>query len=299
MLAQVMADVGLPAGVCNFVFGRGETAGATLVQHPGVPLLSFTGGTETAEKIQAAAAPKMKRISLELGGKNANIILKDADLKKAVPMTVRSSFLNSGQICLCGSRIYIQDEIYDEFMAEFKKATQEIVIGDPSDPKTFMGPMVSAKQREITEAAIRQARSENAQVVVGGARPKNLPTEFESGYFHQPTIIEDLSNCSDLWDREIFGPVVTVKKFKYPHEAIKWTNTSSYGLSASLWTNDISRAHKLAAQIQAGTVWVNTWGLRDVRMPFGGYKSSGVGREGGDHSLQFFTETKTVCVANN
>lgn len=296
MLAHVFAEAGLPPGVCNVVFGLGETAGAALVQHPGVPLISFTGGTETAERIQRVAAPMFKRTSLELGGKNANIIFKDADLSKAVPMTLRSSFINSGQVCLCGSRILVQEEIYDEFMNEFRKQTKAVKIGDPKNKDTFMGPLISEARRTSVQAAIAQAQEEKGAVTVGGQVPSDLSEEFKKGYFLQPTIIEDLTNCSDLWQREIFGPVVTVMKFKYAHEAVKWANTSSYGLSASLWTQDVNRAHKMAAQIQAGTVWVNTWSLRDPRVPFGGVKSSGIGREGGDESLRTYTETKTICV---
>lgn len=299
MLAEVLQQAGLPNGVANIVFGRGETAGATLVQHPGVKLISFTGGTETGAKIQSMAAPQFKRISLEMGGKNANIIFKDADLSKALPMTLRSSFLNSGQICLCGSRILVQEDIYKEFVEEFKKLTRELKVGDPRQAKSpdevFMGPLVSAAHREKVAAAVEQAKREGGKVTVGGEKLQ-LGGELQGGYFYAPTVIEDLTNCSDLWQREIFGPVVTIMSFKYQHEAVKWANTSPYGLSASIWTKDISRAHKVAAQIQAGTVWVNTWAMRDLRVPFGGAKQSGVGREGGDYSLNFYTETKTISV---
>jgi aminomuconate-semialdehyde/2-hydroxymuconate-6-semialdehyde dehydrogenase len=297
MLGEIFNEAGLPPGVCNIVFGRGDKAGAALVQHPGVPLISFTGGTETGEKIQKVAGPMLKRVSLELGGKNANIIFKDADLKNAVSTTIRSSFINSGQVCLCGSRVLVQDDIYESFMTEFRKHTAEIAVGDPMSENIYMGPVVSRDQKEKVLAAIEQARGEQARITVGGGVPKNLDAKFKNGYFLEPTIIEDLTNCSDLWQREIFGPVVTVMKFKYAHDAVKWANTSSYGLSASIWTQDVSRAHKVAAQIQAGTVWVNTWSLRDPRVPFGGVKSSGVGREGGEESLRAYSETKTVCIA--
>lgn len=295
LLAKIMIESGLPAGVCNIVFGRGEVAGSTLVKHPGVPLISFTGGTATGEKIQSMAAPHFKKLSLELGGKNANIILKDADLKKAIPTTLRSSFLNSGQICLCGSKILVQEDIYEEFMAEFVKQTEALVVGDPKDSKTFMGPLVSKEHLDKVMSMIETAQKDNGKVLTGGTATQ-LPDHLKRGYFLRPTIIADLSNCSDLHQTEIFGPVVTVMPFKYPHDAIKWANNSPYGLSASLWTRDVSKAHKLAAQIEAGTVWVNCWLKRDLRMPFGGQKASGLGREGGDHSLDFFTEQKTVCV---
>lgn len=295
MFAKLLQEAGLPKGVVNIVFGRGETAGATLVQHPGVKIISFTGGTETGAKIQQMAAPQFKKIGLELGGKNANIIFKDADLSKALPMSIRSSFLNSGQICLCGSRILVQDEIYPEFISEFKKLVSEIKVGDPQDPNTFMGPLVSREHRDKVAGMVEQARREQGKVTAGGNIPQ-MEGKLAGGYFYAPTVIEDLTNCSDLWQREIFGPVVTVMTFKYPHEAVKWANTSPYGLSASVWTKDVARAHKVAAQIQAGTVWVNTWMLRDLRVPFGGMKQSGVGREGGEYSLDFYTETKTVCI---
>jgi aminomuconate-semialdehyde/2-hydroxymuconate-6-semialdehyde dehydrogenase len=297
MLAEVMAEVGLPAGVCNFIFGRGETAGAALVQHPGVPLISFTGGTSTGEKIQKVAAPLFKRVSLELGGKNANVVLNDADLKRAVPMAVRASFVNSGQVCLAGSRLMVQDGVYDEFMSEFLKATREFKVGDPQEPATMMGPLVSEAQRDRVEAAVREAVSEKGRVLCGGRAPEGLPEGIRGGYFYEPTVVEDLTNCSEIWQREIFGPFVTTLRFKYAHEAVKWANTSPYGLSASIWTQNIDRAHKLAAQIGVGTVWVNTWSLRDPRVPFGGYKSSGIGREGGEDSLRTYSETKTVCIA--
>lgn len=299
MLAEVFSEVGLPPGVCNIIFGKGNPVGTTLVQHPGVPMISFTGGTATAEEIQRKAGPMFKRLSLELGGKNANIVFKDADIEKAVSGSLRAAFLNSGQICLCGSRLMIQADIYNEFMAEFRKQAMALKVGDPTDKQTFMGPLVSSEHRNKVMQAIEQAKKEDGKITSGGAVPQNLSSKFKDGYFLQPTIIEDLTNCSDLWQREIFGPVVTTMSFKYAHEAVKWANTSPYGLVASIWTQDVTRAHKLALDLQVGTVWVNTWGLRDVRMPFGGFKSSGIGREGGEESLKTYSETKTICVATS
>jgi aminomuconate-semialdehyde/2-hydroxymuconate-6-semialdehyde dehydrogenase len=295
LLGEILNEAGLPPGVCNIVFGRGETAGDALVSHPGVPLISFTGGTATGLKVQMSAAPQFKKLSLELGGKNANIILKDADLKKAVPTTLRSSFQNSGQICLCGSRILVQQDIYNEFMSEFRKQAQDIKMGDPFEPGVFMGPVVSKEHKQKILSAIELAKKENGKVTVNGS-DAHLPEKNKNGYFVGPTIIEDLTNCSELWQNEIFGPVVTVMPFKYPADAVKWANTSSYGLSASLWTADVGRAHRMAAQIEAGTVWVNTWMRRDLRAPFGGVKHSGIGREGGDFSLDFYSETKNICI---
>lgn len=296
LLCEVLQKIGFPPGVINIVHGRGETAGSALVKHPAVPLISFTGGTETGIRIQEAAASFTKKLSLELGGKNANIIFADADFNKVVPMTIRSSFLNQGEICLCGSRIYVQEDVYKEFLAEFKKQTEELTVGDRKDPDIFMGPLVSQGHLDKVKTCIDQAKREQGEILSGGTAPTDLPAELKNGYFLRPTIVTDLTDCSDLMQREIFGPVVTVRPFKYQHEAVKWANTGPYGLSASVWTSDISRAHKVASQLQVGTVWVNTWMKRDLRVPFGGMKASGVGREGGDFSLDFYTERKTVCV---
>ena len=295
LLMDLLKKAGLPNGVCNLVIGRGDPAGRFLVEHPGVPLISFTGGTKTGEVIQKLAAPKVKRLSLELGGKNATIVMNDADLKKAIPTIVRSSFLNQGEICLCGSKILVQEQIYPEFMKEFTAAVKEIKVGDPRAKDTFMGPVIYQAHLDKVMGAIALAKSENGKIVCGGNK-LNLPGSLAKGYFVEPTVIEDLTNCSELHQTEIFGPVVTVNSFKYPVDAVKWANNSPYGLSASIWTKDLSRAHKVAAQLNVGTVWINTWLKRDLRMPFGGAKASGIGREGGDHSFDFFTETKTVCV---
>lgn len=295
MLASLLKEAGLPEGVCNIVFGTGERAGSVLVDHPGVPLISFTGGTSTGEKIYKAAAPHFKKISLELGGKNPNIIFDDADLSKCIPTTVRSSFQNQGEICLCGSRIYVQEKIYPKFLELFKEEALKFKVGDPLQEDTKMGPVVSAQHMDKILSCIDQARKEKAKILIGGERLK-MPGELSQGYFISPTIITDLDNCSTLMQTEIFGPVVTVTPFKYTKDVIELANNVPYGLSASIWTQDISRAHMVAAKIEAGTVWVNTWLERDLRMPFGGTKSSGIGREGGDYSAEFFTEEKVVSI---
>lgn len=295
MLMCLLERAGLPKGVCNLVLGRGEPAGSYLVEHPGVPLISFTGGTKTGEKIQKLAAQHVKKLSLELGGKNATIVMDDADLKKAIPTIVRSSFLNQGEICLCGSKILVQEGIYPEFIKQFTAEVDKLVVGDPRDKNTFMGPVVNQAQYDKVLGAIELAKSEKGKVVSGGSKAE-VPIEFSKGYFVRPTVIDDLTHCSEIHQTEIFGPVVTVNTFKYAHDAVKWANNSPYGLSASVWTKDLSRAHKVAAGLDVGTVWINTWLKRDLRVPFGGAKASGLGREGGDHSIEFFTETKTVCV---
>lgn len=295
LLADIMREVELPLGVFNLVHGRGEVAGAALVSHPGVPLISFTGGTVTGEKIQTLAAPHFKKISLELGGKNATLVLKDALLEKTIPGLVRSSFLNQGEICLCGSKILVQEEIFEKFCGEFAQAVKALSVGDPRDEKTFMGPLVSRPHFEKVQRMLSQAKSEGGKLIAGD-EPLDLPSTMKNGFFMRPAVIRDLSNCSDLHQTEIFGPVVTVMPFKYTSDAVKWANNTPYGLSASIWTRDISKAHRLAREIHAGTVWINTWLKRDLRVPFGGVKASGLGREGGDYSIDFYTETKNVCV---
>lgn len=295
ILGEIFNSAGLPAGVVNVVHGRGEIAGATLVRHPGVPIISFTGGTATGEKIQSMGGPLFKKVSLELGGKNATIILKDVDLKTVVPQIVRSSFLNQGEICLCGSKILVQEDIYEAFMKEFVEQVNALTVGDRKDSSTFMGPLISQGHLDKVTSLLAQAKRDGGKIVTS-EEPLQLPAHFKSGYFMRPTVIADLSQCSEFHQTEIFGPVVTVTPVKYPHEAVKWANNSPYGLSASVWTKDLSKAHKMARDLKVGTVWVNTWLKRDLRLPFGGQKASGLGREGGDFSVDFYTELKTVCV---
>ncbi len=295
LLGDILNEAGLPKGVCNIILGKGDPAGSYLVKHPGVSLISFTGGTATGEKIQTMAAPFVKKLSLELGGKNATIVMNDVDLAKVIPQIARASFLNQGEICLCGSKILVQEGIFKEFCEQFAKHVDSLVVGDPMDSKTFMGPIVSKPQYDKVMSLLEVAKKDGGKVIAGGARPE-LPEQIKNGYFLRPTVIQDLTNCSEIHQTEIFGPVVTLNPFKYPQDAVKWANNSSYGLSASVWTKDLKQAHKIAAGLKVGTVWVNTWLKRDLRMPFGGAKASGIGREGGEHSLDFFTETKTVCV---
>ena len=293
--SQILDEVGLPPGVVNIVHGLGDPVGSTLVSHPGVPLISFTGGTETGRKVQELAAPQYKKLSLELGGKNASLVFKDADFNRVIPGSVRSSFLNQGEICFCSERIYVQEDIYEEFVTEFKKQTEEVTVGDPKDPNTFMGPLISKEHLGKVQSCVEQAEKDGGKVITGHkAIPLNEANR--GGYFMRPTIITDLTDCSDVQYNEIFGPVVTIRSFKYAHEAVKWANTGQYGLSSSIWTRDLSRAHKTAAQIQVGTVWINNWLKRDLRVPLGGMKASGLGREGGEHSIDFYTEQKNICV---
>lgn len=295
LLAQILIDAGLPKGVCNFVFGLGDPVGSLLVRHPGVPLISFTGGTATGEKVQTLAAPYVKKLSLELGGKNATIVMKDVDIAKVIPQIARASFLNQGEICLCGSKILVQEDIYKEFKGQLVKYVESLKVGDPFEAGTFMGPLISEAHLKKVMGLLEVAKKDGGKVLTGGGPPE-LSGALKAGYFLMPTLIDDLTNCSEVHQTEIFGPVVTINSFKYAHEAVKWANNSPYGLSASVWTKNLNQAHKIAADLNVGTVWVNTWLKRDLRMPFGGVKLSGIGREGGDDSLNFFTNTKTVCI---
>ncbi len=295
MFASIINEAGVPDGVVNIVFGRGPLAGQALVEHPDVPIISFTGGTATGRAIAAAAAPRLKRLSLELGGKNPNIIFDDADLREASRMSVRAAFLNQGEICLCGSRIYVQEKVYAEFCERFVRQAAELRIGDPRDPKSFMGPVVSKAHQEKILSYIEIAKKDGGRFLMGEEQPK-MSGEFANGYWVHPVIITGLSNESRVCREEIFGPVVTITSFKTEEEAVELANDLPYGLSASVWTKDVSRAHRLGEILHAGTIWVNTWMLRDLRVPFGGMKESGIGREGGTHSLDFFSDIKNVCV---
>lgn len=298
LLAKVLEEIKFPKGVCNILFGLGSEVGEALISHPGVAAVSFTGGTATGKKIAEIAAPSFKKLSLELGGKNSAIILKDANLKKAVEVCIKSSFLNQGEICLCTERIFIQDEIYEEFKTLFLAEVEKLQVGDRKEEKTFMGPLVSKSHLHKVIDCIELAKKDKAKILYGGETLKEdlTKSDLKSGYYIKPTVMEDLSDCSELQQDEIFGPVVSLRPFKYAHEAIKWANTTPYGLCATLFTQDITKAHKLSANLDVGTVWINTWLKRDLRVPFGGMKSSGLGREGGDYSLDFFTEAKTICL---
>lgn len=297
LLAGACRKAGLPAGVLNIVHGTGPAAGAPLVAHPDVPTLSFTGGTVTGRAIAATAAPMFKRLALEMGGKNPNVIFADADLDAVFPATVRSSFANQGQVCLCGSRILVQRPLMDEFLARFVQATRDLVLGDPLEDATQHGALVSKAQMDKVTSYLDLARDEGAAFLTGGQRPENLPERCRDGYFLSPAILTGLPNTSRVNQEEIFGPVVTVQPFDDEAEAVALANDVAYGLSASLWTRDVQRAHRVAGALEAGTVWVNCWLVRDLRVPFGGMKQSGVGREGGLDALRFYTEPKNICLS--
>ena len=295
-LAALTREAGIPPGVVNIVHGPGQAPAAPSRRIPNVPLISFTGGTKTGADVMARAGPLFKKVSLELGGKNPNIVFADADLDQAVATSIQSSFANQGEICLCGSRLFVERTIYDEFLDRFLEETRKLRIGDPQDASTDVGALVSEPHLRKVEGYVELARQEGGAVLTGGKRPANLPEHIRGGYFLEPTVIAGLDCRRRVMQEEIFGPVVTVTPFDSVEEAIAHANGTRYGLSASVWTRDLQKAHRVAAAIDAGTVWVNTWLLRDLRVPFGGMKESGVGREGGFGSLDFFTEAKNVCI---
>ncbi|HYV34366.1 MAG TPA: aldehyde dehydrogenase, partial [Gemmataceae bacterium] len=295
LFTEICQHAGLPPGVLNVVHGHGNKAGAALVSHPAIRTLSFTGGTVTGAEIARTAAPMFKKLTLELGGKNPNIIFADADLDDAVKNSLRSSFENQGEICLCGSRIFVEKAIYPAFVDRLVAAAKMLKVGDPLAPDTDQGALVSQAHREKVLSYLKLARDEGGNVLCGGGKA-TVPGRCANGYFVEPTVVTGLSPDCRVNQEEIFGPVVTVTAFESEDDLLEMVNGVKYGLSASLWTRNLGRAHRLAERIDAGTVWVNCWLLRDLRTPFGGMKHSGVGREGGEEALRFFTEVKTVCV---
>ena len=295
LLARVCMDVKLPVGVLNIVHGLGPKVGQSMVEHKGIKAISFTGGTATGKHIAATAGPMFKKLSLELGGKNPNIIFEDADIEKAIKTTVNTSFLNQGEICLCGSRLLVHESLYDKVKAEMIKEANLLSVGDPQDEKTRVGAIVSKQHYEKVLSYIELAKSEGGTILAGGHAVH--PEGLESGWFIAPTVIEGLSSTCRTNTEEIFGPVITLIPFKSEEEALAIANGTEYGLAATVWTGNLTRAHKVAQQLEFGIVWINCWLLRDLRTPFGGTKSSGVGREGGWEAMRFFTEPKNVCIA--
>lgn len=294
LLGEICNEAGLPKGVLNIVHGLGTTTGKAIVSHPDIKAISFTGGTKTGAHIASIAAPMFKKLSLELGGKNPNIIFADCNYDKMLATTVKSSFTNQGQICLCGSRIFVEETIYEQFKKDFIQKVSKLKVGNPFDTDTNVGALVSKEHLEKVISYISITEEEDGKILFGGKTV--IVTDSENGYYLQPTIIEVSDNKCKLNQEEIFGPIVTIMPFKTEEEALKLANDTKYGLSATLWTNNLNRTLKISKQLQAGIVWVNTWLLRDLRTPFGGVKESGVGREGGFEALRFFTETKNVCI---
>lgn len=296
LLSRIFAEAGFPNGVINILHGLGQKVGKAMVEHPGIKAISFTGGTETGQEIARIAAPKFKKLSLELGGKNPNIIFDDCDFNKMLSTTVNSSFRNQGQICLCGSRIYVQRGIYEKFKTEFTARTYMLKVGDPLEESTDLGAVVSENHFNKILYHINLAKEEGG-VVLSGGKSVQPAGRCRTGWFIEPTIIEGLDINCQTNQKEIFGPVVTITPFDTEAEALEMANHSKYGLSCTIWTSDLSRAHRMAEKIESGVVWINCWMKRDLRTPFGGMKQSGVGREGGMEVLRFFTEPKNVCIA--
>lgn len=295
LLSEICIEAGLPKGVLNIVHGLGNKVGAAITEHPQIPVISFTGGTITGKQIISTAGPMFKKLSLELGGKNPTIIFDDCNFEDALKTTVHSSFANQGQICLCGSRIFVQRGIYEEFRDEFVDRVKRLIVGNPSNENTNIGAVVSEPHMEKVLSYINLAEEEGGTILCGGKRI-DVGGEFANGYYLQPTIIEGLDfNCRTNQE-EIFGPVVTITPFDTEEEVLMMANSTKYGLASSVWTENLKKAHRVAANLHVGIVWVNTWLLRDLRTPFGGVKQSGVGREGGFEALNFFTEPKNVCI---
>jgi aminomuconate-semialdehyde/2-hydroxymuconate-6-semialdehyde dehydrogenase len=294
-LAQICVDCGLPPGVLNIVHGLGAECGAAIVEHPDVKAISFTGGTATGRAIASVAAPLFKKLSLELGGKNPTIVFDDVDIDHTARNVARAAFTNQGEICLCGSRIFIARSIYDRFKEALVRETQRFVVGDPLDESTRMGELVNEAHMQKVLSYIDLARDEGGMVLTGGER-LHVGGRCAQGFFVGPTLIEGLDAACRVNQEEIFGPVATLMPFETEDEVLAWANSTTYGLACSIWTKDLARAHRVAARIESGIVWVNCWLVRDLRTPFGGMKQSGVGREGGTEALRFFTEPKNVCI---
>jgi aminomuconate-semialdehyde/2-hydroxymuconate-6-semialdehyde dehydrogenase len=296
LLSEICIEAGLPAGVLNIVHGTGPEVGEAIVSHPDIPMLSFTGSTKVGRRISEVAAPMFKKLSLEMGGKNANLIFADADYEEALSTSVRSSFANQGQICLCGSRIYVEKTIYERFVNDFVERVKALKVGDPKDEDTHIGAIVSKEQWEKDQYYIKLAKEEGGEIRCGGTVPDTVNARCAEGYFLNPTVITGLGPNCRVNQEEIFGPVVTIFPFEDEKEALQFANGTPYGLSATLWTSDLKRAHRVAAEIESGIVWVNSWLVRDLRTPFGGVKQSGIGREGGFEALRFFTEPKNIFI---
>jgi len=295
LLGQICTDAGLPPGVLNIVHGLGAECGAAIVAHPDIKAISFTGGTVTGKSIASVAAPMFKKLSLELGGKNPTIVFDDVDIASVVKSVARAAFTNQGEICLCGSRIFIQRSIYETFRDALVAETERFLVGDPLESETRLGALVNEAHMHKVLAYIELAREEGGRVISGGQRV-TLSGRCSGGFFVQPTLIEGLDAACRVNQEEIFGPVATIIPFDSDEEVVALANSTSYGLAASVWTTNINRAHGTAHKLESGIVWVNTWLNRDLRTPFGGVKHSGVGREGGTEALRFFTEFKNICL---
>lgn len=295
LLSRLAAAAGLPPGVLNIVHGLGNKVGAAISRHPRIPVITFTGGTRTGAEIAKTAAPIFKKVALEMGGKNPTIIFADAPFEEMLATTIRSSFSNQGEICLCGSRIFVERSLYERFRSEFVARARALTVGDPLLPETQVGALVSQAHMEKVLSYIALAKQEGGTILCGGERV-TVPGRCRDGWFVAPTVIEGLAPTCRTNQEEIFGPVVSLIPFDAEEEVVQWADCTPYGLAAMVWTSNLPRAHRVAAQLHAGVIWVNCWMLRDLRTPFGGSKNSGLGKEGGLEALRFFTEPKNVCV---
>ncbi|MFQ5652796.1 MAG: aldehyde dehydrogenase [bacterium] len=295
MLAEICQEAELPPGVLNIVHGYGHKVGAAISAHPGIPVVTFTGGTKTGAEIARTAAPLFKRLSLEMGGKNPTIVFADCNYEQMLPTSLQAAFANQGQVCLSGSRIFVERPLYDRFVEEFIAGAQKLKVGDPLQPDSRLGAVVSGPHMEKILGDIELARQEGGKVLTGGHRIE-LSGRCQKGWFVAPTVITELAYDCSTNQEEIFGPVVTVMPFESEDEVLSQANSTQYGLAASVWTENLTRAHRMANRLQFGVIWINCWMVRDMRTPFGGMKSSGVGREGGFEALRFFTEPKNVSV---
>jgi len=295
LLGKITQEAGVPAGVLNILHGTGPKVGDAIVKHPKIKAISFTGGTKTGEYIARTAGPMFKKLSLELGGKNPNIIFADCDFDDMLSTTIRSSFANQGQICLCGSRIFVERPIYEKFKEAFVAKVSRSKVSFPTDPEAKLGAIVSESHMEKILSYIELAKQEGGTILTGGKRV-HLAAPYDQGYYIEPTIIEGLSYDCRTNQEEIFGPVVTITPFDTEEEALMMANSTAYGLAGTIWTSNLNRAHRVADELQSGIVWVNAWLVRDLRTPFGGVKASGVGREGGWEAIRFFTEAKNIFI---
>jgi aminomuconate-semialdehyde/2-hydroxymuconate-6-semialdehyde dehydrogenase len=295
LFSKLCIEAGLPAGVLNIIHGLGGKAGQAIIDHPEITAISFTGGTVTGKKIAATAAPMFKKLSLELGGKNPNIVFADCDFEQAIKNSLLSSFTNQGEICLCGSRIFVERSLHDKFVTEFVKRTKELKVGDPQNDSTQLGALVSEGHLKKVLGYVSLAKEEGGKILTGGNQIK-IDGRCANGYFMEPTVIVGLDEKCRTNQEEIFGPVVTIMSFDTEEQVLALANSTAYGLAATIWTENLKRAHRVAHQVKSGIIWINCWLHRDLRTPFGGMKQSGVGREGGWEAIKFFTEAKNVCV---